>query len=192
MDQGRETGAAVLSALADQLHRGERLLWTGEPDPSVLFTGSDVFLVPFSLLWCGFTTFWIHGVVSSGAPVAVVAFGGVFAVIGLYVLVGRFVVKRWTEERIRYAVTDQRALVITGSSSVSDADLRRASVSVRYGRGRRHVTVTVGPGGGWSPAAVYANTGMDVFGMRGPQQFGLYDVADVEGLTRALKTARER
>lgn len=191
MDPGREQGPAAEGPLAEQLHRGETLLWTGEPDPSVLFTRADAFLVPFSLFWCGFIAFWIHGVVSSGAPMGLVAFGGVFALIGLYMLVGRFFVKRWTKRRTRYAVTDQRALALTGATEVSDADLQQASVSVRCGRDRRHVTVTVGGGGAWSPAALYANTGMDFFGWQGQPAFGLYDVADVEGLTRALKTARE-
>lgn len=32
----------------EDLLKDEKILWTGQPETTVLFTGADVFLVPFS------------------------------------------------------------------------------------------------------------------------------------------------
>ena len=39
------------------LLRDEEILWFGQPDPSILLTKLDVFLIPFSVLWAGFAFF---------------------------------------------------------------------------------------------------------------------------------------
>jgi len=35
----------------EELLKDEKILWSGQPETSVLFTSADIFLVPFSLLW---------------------------------------------------------------------------------------------------------------------------------------------
>ena len=42
----------------DELIQGESIEWSGQPDPNVLFTKADIFLVPVTLIWSG-------GIVSS-------------------------------------------------------------------------------------------------------------------------------
>lgn len=41
--------AALL--LSKELASGERLLWSGRPQQGVVVRRTDVFLIPFSLLW---------------------------------------------------------------------------------------------------------------------------------------------
>jgi len=43
--------------LAPYLLPDETVLWTGRPDPAKHLGAIDIFLVPFSLLWGGFTIF---------------------------------------------------------------------------------------------------------------------------------------
>lgn len=31
----------------------EKIYWSGQPDPSVIFSESDIFMIPFSLMWGG-------------------------------------------------------------------------------------------------------------------------------------------
>jgi len=55
--------------LQPELMSGERILWAGMPNPSVIFHSTDWALVPFSLLWGGSVLFmgvesfgWWHGI----------------------------------------------------------------------------------------------------------------------------------
>ena len=103
----------------NRLLPGERIVWQGQPVTGVLFTARDIFLIPFSLLWCGFALFWEWGAAqatrSSEGPAVVEAFplfGIPFVLIGLYFVVGRFVVDAWIRSQTSYAVTGQRVLIL--------------------------------------------------------------------------------
>lgn len=63
------------------LLKDEKILWTGQPDPRRFFTGADVFLIPFSLLWGGFAIFWEMLVMDNGDLFSML-FGIPFVVIG--------------------------------------------------------------------------------------------------------------
>jgi hypothetical protein len=177
---------------SDELRPGERLLWVGQSDPGRLFGARDAFLVPFSLLWGGFAIFWEVGVLTTGAPWFFALFGSVFVLIGLYLIVGRFFVKRHRKRTEVYAVTDRRAFITTGSST-RETDISRTDRTVNRSRG--HVSVewqdrgSVGSlfGRSSSVAAQYANSGLD--GIAGPRLFGFYDVLDGKALVEALDAA---
>ncbi|WP_159808985.1 PH domain-containing protein [Cellulomonas citrea] len=176
----------------DQLRRyllpGEVLLWAGRPDPHRHLSAGDLYLVPFSLVWCGFAVFWESAVATSDAPAPFLLFGGVFVVIGLYVVAGRFVLKARRKRRTAYGLTDRRALITLGADSLSELATERQPVHRRRSRGGKHLTVVFGrSAGGRSGGFGYANTGMDLFDMGGPVAF--YDVSDVAGLEDALRLA---
>src|SRR5438045_244159 len=96
----------------DDLHlvAGERLLWSGTPARHPVFDSADFAAVPVSLAWCGFAVFWESGVMSSGAPVFMQIWGIPFVLVGLYLVVGRLVVRRLQMRSTTYAVTDRRVI----------------------------------------------------------------------------------
>ncbi len=88
---------------------GEQLIWQGAPEGGKWFTKEDIFMVPFSLLWCGFAIFWETSVLLAGIwPFAL--FGAFFVVVGLYMVAGRIFLRHREWGRMRYAITDQRVL----------------------------------------------------------------------------------
>jgi hypothetical protein len=94
----------------------ERVLWTGRPPTGFLFRRSDLFLLPFSLLWAGFAVFWEFMAWKQGAPWFFLLFGGAFVVAGVFFVAGRFAYDMMVRDRTVYAVTDARALVLGGMS----------------------------------------------------------------------------
>jgi hypothetical protein len=103
-----------------ELTAGETVLWAGQPDPSVRLHREDVFLIPFSLFWGGFSIFWELGVAGywgSGSNAGKQWFFGMiwgipFVLIGQYLIWGRFLVAAWKKRRTYYAVTTRRVIVV--------------------------------------------------------------------------------
>lgn len=193
MNSGVGNDAAVedeRQQLAPYLLSGETVLWTGRPDPAKHFGASDVYLVPFSLLWGGFAIFWVTGALRQGAPVPFALFGLPFVALGLYFTFGRFIYKASRKRRTVYGLTEGRALVAISSGSLSEAPIQRTPIDQTRSRDGHHLTVTFGNSTrGWSAGPRYANTGMEFFD-RGNSPLGFYDVLDVAGLETALRGAR--
>lgn len=84
---------------------GEAILWRGKPGAGHLFTSSDILMIPFSILWCGFVLTWEYSVIANGAPLLFSLFGIPFVCIGLYITVGRFFWTAYIRKRTAYVVT---------------------------------------------------------------------------------------
>jgi len=103
--------------LQQELTSGESLLWSGKPNPKVIFHSSDTFTIPFSLLWGGFAIFWELGVSGIGfmgnkGPSSFMQLWGIpFVIIGQYMIWGRFFYAAWKKRRVLYAITNRRVLV---------------------------------------------------------------------------------
>lgn len=174
------------NAIRTSLRDGEQLLWIGGPDPSRLLSREDAFVIPFSLLWCGFAIFWLIFAMRAGGLFWL--FGVPFVLVGLYMVFGRLIVKRSTRRGMRYAITSRRALVAGASGSLVDTNLASEHVSTTRHKDGSHADVRFGSGPGGA-AAIWDNTGMEkIF----PTSAGIafYDVADPEPMLRALEQAR--
>jgi len=95
--------------IQSELVSGESLLWSGRPNPGVIFHSDDWYMIPFSLLWGGFAIFWesmalgFWGHNAKGTPPVFMALWGVpFVVIGQYLIWGRFVYDGWLKRRTYY------------------------------------------------------------------------------------------
>jgi hypothetical protein len=184
--------------LQPYLRPGERLLWSGRPDPTVWFTAADVFLIPFSIFWSGFAIFWELGVSSSGGPVFAEIWGIPFVVIGLYMIFGRFFYKQYRKKRTCYGITDQRALVVSGPGLLVDSPLRDQPISIRRSRDGRHATVIIGTvitgrrrvGGSYGSGSSYANTGLELFARNAALPMAFYDVDDADAMLSAMDQVR--
>ncbi len=120
------------------LQPGETLLWSGRPGKVRVFGKEDVILIPFSLVWCGFLAFsvWSTWSESGGNLIAGIfpkLFLIPFVVAGLWLLVGRFVVKVVSAKKECYALTSQRIIIQKGKTtrSLELTDLPPMSVTQR-------------------------------------------------------------
>jgi hypothetical protein len=96
----------------DRLLPGEAVVWFGRPGQGILFAPRDALLIPFSLLWGGFTIFWETMALSTRAPGGFVLFGVPFVLVGLFMIFGRFLLDAWLRARTAYALTDRRILIL--------------------------------------------------------------------------------
>ena len=91
------------------LANGEQVLWQGAPGQGNLVTKENIFLIPFSIFWCGFAIFWETSVIMHGIwPFAL--FGLFFVFIGLYLVFGRFVYTVWVRKRTYYIITNLKII----------------------------------------------------------------------------------
>lgn len=97
--------------------QGERLLWSGRPAQGLRLRRSDKILIPFSLIWLGFAVFMeymaIHNDGDEGVVWPLVIFGGVFILIGIHLVIGRFFVDAARRKSTIYGVTDSRAIIVS-------------------------------------------------------------------------------
>ena len=91
------------------LSAGEQILWKGTPGKGHLFLPSDIFMIPFSIFWCGFAFFWEFGVISSGNPVFAF-FGLPMIAVGFYITIGRFIWKVYIRKRTVYVITNKKII----------------------------------------------------------------------------------
>lgn len=116
------------------LWTGRPRLWTGRPRQGLVLRPADAFLIPFSLLWGGFAIYWEASVLMIDAPVIFPLFGAVFVLIGLHLIIGRFLVDARARAGTVYGVTDRRSIVVSGmfSRSINSMPLRTlTNLSVR-------------------------------------------------------------
>lgn len=186
MDAGSTT-----DPIARHLLSGEKVQWSGRPDPSRRFTRADWYLVPFSVMWGGFAIFWEAMVLRDGGPTFMALWGIPFVVLGLYFVVGRFAYKARQKRRTWYAITNQRTIIVqTGSNGdrVEAAFLKNVpSINQSIDRSDTGSIIF-----GNMPAmmGMYMNSGMDFFA----RQHGQPAVAffDVPQASQAVAVANEQ
>lgn len=96
---------------------GERIIWQGQPRQGFRLAPQDAFAVPFAAFWL-FSVLMIFLLAFSGEmkevdPLAYFILP-VFLVIGLYMLLGRFLVDRAARRRTFFYLTTERAFIKAG------------------------------------------------------------------------------
>ncbi len=112
---------SAAAAIQPHIQSGEKILWASRPGQGPRLQSSDVFLVPFSLMWGGFAIFWESQVVKTNGPFFMKLWGIPFVLIGLYLIAGRFSWDAWIRSKQIYALTNQRLIILRGKSLTSSS-----------------------------------------------------------------------
>ena len=120
--------------LNEILRDDERVLWEGMPAQGIRLNPEDAFMIPFSLVWCGFAIFWELSTFAMGAPTFFSLWGIPFVAAGLYFVFGRFLHAAWKAKHTGYAVTSQRVVFIERSGVTSIPVDRIPSLEIRNHR----------------------------------------------------------
>lgn len=96
--------------IKNYLSTDEYILWQGKPEKGSLFSKKDIFLVPFSIIWCGFAIYWESSAILMDAPLLFKIFGIPFVFIGLYIVFGRFIMEKRKINHTYYAITNKKIL----------------------------------------------------------------------------------
>ncbi len=140
---------AIPEEIGRELSAEEQINWSGQPRQGLVVRGTDAFLIPFSLLWCGFAIFWEINVINApNAPIIFTLWGVPFVLVGIYFVVGRFITDAVQRSRTFYAVTTDRILIISGlfNRKIKSLDLRTLAEISLEERYRGEGTISFGSG----------------------------------------------
>ena len=90
-----------------KLDASEHLLWAGRPGMGHFFEPFDIFFIPFSCAWAGMAFFvFYHAFWTAGIEIKLILL--LFAAVGFYISIGRFLWKILLRRNTVYAVTEHR------------------------------------------------------------------------------------
>ena len=125
------------------LTAGEYILWRGKPDKGHLLSKSDIFGIPFSLVWCGGVFFAAFSSFRNGFGSESLFFIP-FLLVGFYITVGRFLQVAWLRKHTYYVITNlkvdrlrnRRVNMIMGSNlpSVTVEIYKNGNGTIRIGQ----------------------------------------------------------
>ncbi len=137
----------IENELLPNLSTGEKLLWTGKPRTGVVFRSSDIFFIPFSLLWAGFAVFWETSVIFMDGPFFFKLWGIPFLLVSIYITVGRFFVDARKRANTIYGITEDRIIIKSGvfSRELKSLNIKTISEITFSQKANNSGTITLGP-----------------------------------------------
>jgi hypothetical protein len=182
-----------------ELLSDEKILWLAQPETSVIFSKSDIFLIPFSIFWGGFALLWEGGAlmastdVTESGPIDLLfpLFGIPFVVIGLYFMIGRFWYKAKKKKHTYYALTNKRILILTNLFGKRFEGIYVNTLPVIQKSVRSDGIGNLVFGNTNFQGSMYANSGMDWFSnaLVGAAP-AFYDIKDVETVYSKIAALR--
>ena len=157
---------------------GEEVLWTGQPDPSVIFSKKDLFLIPLTIVSLGLMMWVFKDILDNRIYKIIAIIYFIFAF--LYFLVGRFVIKDRKKKHTFYVITNKRALIFIDNSigNTKEVYLNKLHTLTRDIKSDGHGTIYFGEKPG--PNAWFDNTGIEYMGESyGEPPFTFHDIRKV-------------
>lgn len=121
----------------------EYVVWNGKPGSGNLLTKYDIFMIPFSIIWCGFAIIWETIVFIIPAPLLFKLWGIPFVAVGLYMVFGRFIMKSHLRKETIYVITNKRIFsFIKNQVNTLDYHMAPAKTVTRHPNGFGNICFT--------------------------------------------------
>jgi hypothetical protein len=132
--------------ISRELGSDESVLWSGRPGQGVRFRYSDIFLIPFGFFFAAVPAFIVVSTLRRDGASGTALFALPHLLLGLYLLVGRFLVDSFQRAHTYYFVTDQRVLILQlwPRRKLESVDLRYLEVIQRVAHGDGTTTLLLG------------------------------------------------
>lgn len=177
---------SIYELFLEDLYNDEKILWVDRPKDVRVFTFSDIFHIPFSIIIFIISFMWeflaIFGRAEKGSIEVVFPFLGIpFILVGLYLLFGRFILKFWKNSHTYYAITDKRILILTRMcrKHLKATNLNSITSINKSVNSRGSGNISFGDPSLYS--RLYANTGLDFLGeFQGNNVLSFYGIKDIE------------
>lgn len=182
------TNYILENELKNDLLTNEQILWVGKPRTGILFRSSDVFFIPFSLIWTGFILFWERGVIAIGNPFLIL-WGIPMLVMGFYITIGRFIADAIRRKNTVLAITPERILVKTGVFKITTtAFIIKNLQTIRLQQGAKGTGTITFDGGNVNH---YWAEGLDWLGTKQPSRFdSIENVQEVYRIIQQLQQSK--
>jgi hypothetical protein len=102
------------SIFSNLLKPEEKMLWSGQPKPGILFRDADMLLIPMSIILIGFAIILDFALLHYKASLFLQLFGILLAGAGLYMGLIRYFLDAAKRARTFYCITDKRVIVSVG------------------------------------------------------------------------------
>lgn len=96
----------------NEMAMDEKILWSGQPEPSLYLTGGGVVVTLFGLIWLCITCYMEYVAIESNDKF-LMFFLLPFVLIGLYIVSAIFIYNNFRRKKTYYAITNQRVLILT-------------------------------------------------------------------------------
>lgn len=152
---------------------GEYILWEGAPEKGLNLTSRDVVLLPFSLVWLGFSLFWEFLAVTTSGSFFMMVWGLPFVAVGIYLLFGRFLQTLFLRDKTFYIITNKKLIIRSGNKIKLYRAQDLPPMDIQFHKN----------GNG---TILFYQMGYGVNGRRYGSYFALENIADVAGAQSAI------
>ncbi|MCT4660870.1 MAG: hypothetical protein N4A40_03340 [Tissierellales bacterium] len=178
--------------IENYLYDNEKILWLGKPKIKI-FSVLDILIIPVTIIWLGIIVAWETMAFSIGAPFIFQLFAVPYILIGLYVLIGRYILKIYLKRNTNYCVTNQRIIILKKLKSFKVESEEISNLSIVNIENKGHNFGNVIFGNGYIMAKAYENIGLEFLIKKRNYKnvpLAFYDIENIDEVNNQIESIK--
>ncbi len=169
--------------------KNETIFWEGRPETGHWFSQSDYILIPLSLLWTYVALYWVFRMTRDTTVAYNFLFGSLFIVSGLYLVIGRFVMKENSKKQTLYRISSKGITFIQKEGETKNIIPFQEIDTVEWKPGKNGVGTIWFIRHGKKPNSLVrmiSNAGLD-FLIGEEKEYGFFDIREAETVAELIR-----